>query len=149
MNTRLLRYYRSSLWRHHPGRQAAFERAGYRCEGCNTTERLEAHHRYYPRELGTETADALTILCRLCHQAITSRIRRQRYRRRVLPVLDTIRQRPILSRSAWQMVSRQIALVPEDIRRQRPPMMNLAQKEPSHVPRLPLSDTRRRTPPHA
>ena len=42
-------------------------RAWERCQVCNGTEQLEAHHRTYER-LGYEDRDDITVLCRDCHQ---------------------------------------------------------------------------------
>ena len=42
-------------------------RAGERCQVCNGTYRLEAHHRTYER-LGHEEKGDITVLCRDCHQ---------------------------------------------------------------------------------
>ena len=42
-------------------------RAGERCQVCNGTYRLEAHHRTYER-LGFEDKGDITVLCRDCHQ---------------------------------------------------------------------------------
>jgi hypothetical protein len=149
MNTRLLRYYRSTTWRHHPARAEALARAGGRCQGCNATAPLECHHRYYPQELGTETVDALTVLCRRCHRAITSRIRRERYQRRLLRLSDTPRQHPRVLPTVWQSGQPRLTPRPQDTHRQRPGIIPPARKETLHVPRPPLHDTRRRPPAHA
>ena len=64
-------------------RQEALARDGFRCRGCDTTENLEVHHRRYGSPLGTETVDDLTTLCggpEGCHHAITTIIRRRRYK---------------------------------------------------------------------
>ena len=45
---------------------AAKARAGYRCQICNQTGKLEAHHRTYER-LGEELDDDITVLCDKCH----------------------------------------------------------------------------------
>ena len=42
-------------------------RAGERCQVCNGTYRLEAHHRSYER-WGHEDKGDITVLCRDCHQ---------------------------------------------------------------------------------
>lgn len=60
-------YLRSEDW--HVVRGLALERALGRCQGCNTTEHLETHHRTYDR-LGFERADDLTVLCAACHTAV-------------------------------------------------------------------------------
>ena len=43
-------------------------RDGWACRLCGARRNLQAHHRWYPRELGTETVDALTTLCDACHK---------------------------------------------------------------------------------
>ena len=47
-------------------RAAALERAGNRCQVCNSAVRLEVHHRTY-ENLGRELPADLTVLCRACH----------------------------------------------------------------------------------
>lgn len=72
-------YMHSQLWKTLPARIEALQRDGMRCRGCNGTEDLEMHHRHYPEILGSETADDLTTLCKVCHEAITGVIRHRRY----------------------------------------------------------------------
>lgn len=48
-------------------REAAIERAGSRCQVCNSPDRLNVHHRTYER-IGCEIAGDLTALCEECHQ---------------------------------------------------------------------------------
>ena len=66
-------------------RQEVMERAGWACEGCWASGRLELHHLTYKSDLsdpealeanlaelvifGSETADDLVALCRECHEA--------------------------------------------------------------------------------
>lgn len=60
-------YIRSAEWREKA--DAAKERAGHRCQVCNTPDNmasLEAHHRTYER-LGREADDDITVLCDECH----------------------------------------------------------------------------------
>lgn len=47
--------------------EAAKARAGYRCQVCNGTKRLEAHHRTY-ENLGHEPPEDITVLCHKCHE---------------------------------------------------------------------------------
>jgi hypothetical protein len=47
-------------------RQAALDRAGRRCQVCNTPRRLHVHHRTYERR-GRELPGDLTVLCDRCH----------------------------------------------------------------------------------
>ena len=48
-------------------RNRALIQAGNRCQLCESTHRLEAHHRTYER-LGNELLSDLVVLCRKCHQ---------------------------------------------------------------------------------
>ena len=48
-------------------RLKALDRAGHRCQVCNSAERPEVHHRTYER-LGHERAADLVVLCRSCHK---------------------------------------------------------------------------------
>ena len=48
-------------------RTAALRRAGYRCQLCNRTGRLEVHHRTYERR-GNEAPEDLIVLCEGCHE---------------------------------------------------------------------------------
>jgi 5-methylcytosine-specific restriction endonuclease McrA len=47
--------------------QAAKRRAGFRCQVCNGTSRLQAHHRHY-LTLGNEKPEDITVLCAECHK---------------------------------------------------------------------------------
>ena len=64
-------YMQSETWKRL--RREALERDGRRCRLCNGSTALQAHHRYYPEVLGTETVDALTTLCGSCHEAVAHR----------------------------------------------------------------------------
>jgi hypothetical protein len=55
----------SAEWR--AMRLAAIHRAGGRCLVCNSSERLEVHHRTYERVGGGELPDDLVVLCDWCH----------------------------------------------------------------------------------
>jgi len=52
-------------------REEALNRDGRRCRCCNSVDRLEVHHRYYPKVRGTETVDALTTICHRCHSILS------------------------------------------------------------------------------
>lgn len=54
-------------WAEH--RRRAIKRADGRCQGCDTTEHLEVHHRTYERR-GEEHPTDLTVLCAGCHTAV-------------------------------------------------------------------------------
>jgi hypothetical protein len=58
-------YLKSTIWR--DLRAAAIERAGGRCQICNSDLLLQVHHRKYPSSLGWEHPEDLTVLCRRCH----------------------------------------------------------------------------------
>lgn len=59
-------YLKTDHWLH--VREAALERDGYRCRLCNSTERLNVHHRTYERR-GEELPGDLTTLCQPCHES--------------------------------------------------------------------------------
>lgn len=48
-------------------REAAIRAAGGRCQVCNSTRELNAHHRTYER-IGRELPEDLIVLCRCCHK---------------------------------------------------------------------------------
>lgn len=58
-------YLQSSAWRRRA--RACYQRAGYRCQVCNSPRSLQAHHRTYER-LGAERPADLTCLCDACHR---------------------------------------------------------------------------------
>jgi len=58
-------YLRSQHWR--ARRARALELAGYRCTACDSSGRLDVHHRSYAH-LGAERDDELAVLCRTCHE---------------------------------------------------------------------------------
>lgn len=58
-------YLASDEW--HVKADAAKERAGRRCQVCNSQGPLDCHHRTYER-IGDEHPDDLTVLCRPCHE---------------------------------------------------------------------------------
>lgn len=58
-------YIKSDEWKARA--DAAKERAGHRCQVCNKTGRLDAHHRTYER-LGEELPEDITVLCHDCHE---------------------------------------------------------------------------------
>ena len=51
----------------------AISLAGGRCRVCNGGEGLAVHHREYPRILGEESQDMLTVLCEECHNLFHAR----------------------------------------------------------------------------
>lgn len=57
-------YLRLNYWKRISSK--AKERAGFRCQLCNSTSELETHHRTYDRRGCEETSD-LTVLCSTCH----------------------------------------------------------------------------------
>jgi hypothetical protein len=58
-------YIKSEAWR--VKADAAKQRAGHRCQVCNKSGQLDAHHRTYER-LGNELPEDITVLCRECHE---------------------------------------------------------------------------------
>ncbi len=58
-------YIKSAEWKSKA--DAAKELAGGRCQVCNKTGNLNAHHRTYER-LGKELPEDITVLCRDCHE---------------------------------------------------------------------------------
>jgi 5-methylcytosine-specific restriction endonuclease McrA len=50
----------------------AKERAGYRCQVCNSPDRLETHHRTYVN-LGHEKPEDLTVLCHKHHDMVSAK----------------------------------------------------------------------------
>lgn len=58
----------SSRWREL--REAALARDEHRCRGCDGSEGLQVHHRWYPAVLGDEDVGDLTTLCATCHRAV-------------------------------------------------------------------------------
>lgn len=58
-------YLLSDHWKH--TRQAAIERAGWRCMLCDSAYNLQVHHRNYDR-LGEELPTDLLVLCAGCHK---------------------------------------------------------------------------------
>ncbi len=58
-------YLRTPIWK--ALKEAALDRAGRRCQVCNSDLMLQVHHRKYPEVLGTEDPMDLTVLCRRCH----------------------------------------------------------------------------------
>ena len=65
-------YIKSDAWKHKA--DEAKRRAGDRCQICNKTGKLEAHHRTY-ENLGDEQPGDIIVLCRECHE-LFSRNRR-------------------------------------------------------------------------
>lgn len=63
-------------------RVKAIERAGGRCQICNSKNRLEVHHRVYPEVLGTENVIDLTVLCYSCHYFVSTTIQKKQVLRK-------------------------------------------------------------------
>jgi len=58
-------YLQTTHW--HFKRSDALKRSKYRCQLCNSTKRLDVHHRTY-ENLGNEEPEDLIVLCRKCHE---------------------------------------------------------------------------------
>ncbi len=82
-------YLRSSEWRTQA--EACKRRAGYRCQICNGTQHLQAHHRTYDR-LGHELPDDLTCLCDECHGLFSRHRREPCYRCGIVQTLKALFQ---------------------------------------------------------
>src|SRR4030042_5165760 len=59
-------YLKSPRWKEL--RKQALQAAGNKCQVCNSSKRLNVHHRQYPEVWGTEPQNFLTVLCRKCHK---------------------------------------------------------------------------------
>ncbi len=64
------KYLLSKEWKEK--RAEAILLANGRCRVCNTSQRLEVHHRTYDR-IGNEIQDDLTVLCHSCHALFSRR----------------------------------------------------------------------------
>lgn len=65
-------YIASDAWLMSPARFEALRSAGFRCRLCNVSSSevpLQAHHRTY-ENLGAESPEDLTALCRDCHHDV-------------------------------------------------------------------------------
>jgi len=58
-------YLKSTRWAQL--RSEALTAAGNRCQVCNDVDRLQVHHRQYPKTFGEEPVSFLTVLCEKCH----------------------------------------------------------------------------------
>ena len=58
-------YLKSDEWK--ALRRLALDYANDKCQLCNTPNRLNVHHRFYPEVLGSEPVNDLTVLCNRCH----------------------------------------------------------------------------------
>lgn len=59
-------YLKSPQWK--KLRSEALRRASSLCQICASPQKLQVHHRKYPRFLGTEPVEDLTVLCHHCHR---------------------------------------------------------------------------------
>lgn len=73
-----LAYLQTDHWKEM--RRLALDHAEHRCQLCNATENLEAHHRTYER-IGRERLSDLTVLCSDCHYWHHGRARDRRHGR--------------------------------------------------------------------
>lgn len=62
------KYIRSPKWKRIS--REAKERAGWKCQLCESSDRLETHHRTYAN-LGHERPEDLTVLCHKHHEMIS------------------------------------------------------------------------------
>jgi len=91
-NSKYDRYISSPEWR--SLRLKVLERDQHCCQTCLSTDDLEVHHKTYVR-LGNEDLEDLITLCSECHEAITTVIRRRRYSKRSIALVDINRRTPI------------------------------------------------------
>jgi hypothetical protein len=88
LNDEYLAYIRDSpVWR--AKRRERLEWAGYRCQVCNSPNRLDVHHRTYERFGGAELPADLTVLCRACHDLY------HEAKRQFPGPLDTLPEQPV------------------------------------------------------
>lgn len=84
-------YIKSDRWREVA--EAKKQSVGNKCEICNSSKRLQVHHRTYER-LGNENENDLTVLCWYCHakfhNKLPKRFRKKPKREVVPPDLDEI-----------------------------------------------------------
>jgi 5-methylcytosine-specific restriction endonuclease McrA len=66
-------YLNSSVWK--KLRQVALDRAGNRCQVCNSKAFLEVHHRRYT-DWGSENITDLTVLCKKCHLLFSLKVQK-------------------------------------------------------------------------
>lgn len=59
------KYLQTEVWQ--GLKNEAIERAGGRCQLCNSSDSLHVHHRVYPKVWGDELISDLTVLCNSCH----------------------------------------------------------------------------------
>ncbi len=64
-------YLQSDFWKQKSDK--AKERAGYKCQVCNSPDNLQTHHRTYTR-LGFEKDEDLTVLCDGCHSLFHAKL---------------------------------------------------------------------------
>jgi len=71
------RYYRSPYWNRVRGK-LLYERGG-KCEKCSSTKFLQAHHTSYDNWMSELShMQDLQLLCKICHDTITTKNRRKR-----------------------------------------------------------------------
>lgn len=88
-------YIASPQWKQR--RQKVLERDSFQCQACLSSEDLEVHHKTYAR-LGHEDLDDLITFCHDCHEAITTVIRRRKYKSQSLKARSCERSTPIIRR---------------------------------------------------
>jgi 5-methylcytosine-specific restriction endonuclease McrA len=66
MNSKYREYLFSPEWK--KIRESVLKRDDNRCRLCNSTSRLEVHHRVYPDVYGQEKLIDLITICKYCHK---------------------------------------------------------------------------------
>jgi hypothetical protein len=107
MKITYLRYLRSDAWREK--RRLVLERDGYRCHLWQQHVATEVHHTTYAH-LGHEPLEDLLSLCRACHQAITTVLRRERHRARRLHLQATTRLTPLRTASEHTTIPQPVTI---------------------------------------
>jgi hypothetical protein len=85
-------YIQSAHWKRL--RRQAFERDGFKCALCESTDRIQGHHLRYRQELDKSTVDEIQTLCFKCHDAYhmlqdmeRKRIRKDGHQMRVVELI--------------------------------------------------------------
>lgn len=72
-------------------RDQALDKAGHRCQLCNSNDSLNVHHRTYERR-GNEELSDLTVLCRACHSLFHDRVPTEEQEYTFHPLSDIVQE---------------------------------------------------------
>lgn len=110
-----LRYIHSKQWAEKRDERLKID--NFTCQICCGPGE-EVHHKHY-RTLGNENVETdLITLCRMCHKAVSSEMRRRRHSLRCVVPKNVVRTTPINGKGGIQNVVRNFEL--EDYRRRTP-----------------------------